>query len=289
VLRCTPSGQVREDLGGRSLVDVIRDEAAAHAPKDTLAERYRGPGYPGIASWPVVPFASAAPRAAIAWESAGSDRTGRVVVDRYRLSHSGGLVLPLLHLHAEGARAGKLLLRVGLEEKLRAPEWADVEARLAEGYEVVSFDPRGLGETRLRYRAVSVDDPALAPASEEQAYADPLSGVLANLVYNAQLLGRPYLLELVEDVEITARFAREKLGARQLAIEGPGDARLLAEAAAAALPGLTLVPAAPTGDSFSWEKTLASGRETWPIHYLMPAGAGLRLSAPSASPSPPRR
>ena len=164
-----------------------------------------------------------------------------------------------------------------------------MEARLAEGYEVVSFDPRGLGETRLRYRAVSVDDPALAPASEEQAYADPLSGVLANLVYNAQLLGRPYLLELVEDVEIAARFAREKLGARQLAIEGPGDARLLAQAAAAALPGLTLVPAAPPGASFSWKETLASGRETWPIHYLMPGGAGLRLNAPSASPSPPTR
>ena len=151
----------------------------------------------------------------------------------------------------------------------------------------MSFDPRGLGETRLRYRAVSVDDPALAPASEEQAYADPLSGVLANLVYNAQLLGRPYLLELVEDVEIAARFSREKLGARQLAIEGPGDARLLAEAAAAALPGLTLVPTARA--AFSWKETLARGRETWPIHYLMPGGARLRLSAPSASPSPPTR
>jgi hypothetical protein len=214
------------------------------------------------------------------------------VVDRYRLGHSGGLVLPLVHLHPEGARAGRVLLCVGLQglqENLSAQQWAEVEARLAEGYEVVSFDPRGLGETRLRYRAVSVDDPALAPASEEQAYADPLSGVLANLVYNAQLLGRPYLLELVEDVEIAARFAREKLGARQLAIEGPGDARLLAEAAAAALPGLTLVPAAAPDASFSWEKTLASGRETWPIHYLMPGGAGLRLSAPSATPSRPTR
>src|SRR4029453_5741343 len=139
------------------------------------------------------------------------------------------------------------------------------------------------------YRAVSVDDPALAPASEEQAYADPLSGVLANPFYNSQLLGRPYLLELVEDVEIAPRFAREKLGARQLAIEGPGDARLLAEAAAAALPGLTLVPAAPPGASFSWEETLASGRETGPIPYRMLGGAGFRLTAPSAPPSPPTR
>jgi hypothetical protein len=288
-LRCTPSGQVREDLPGRSLVEVIRDEAAAHAPKDSLAERYRGGGYPGIARWPVVPFARAAPHAAIAWESAGSHKAGQLVVDRYRLSHSGGLELPLVHLHAEGARAGKVLMRVGLEGKRLAQEWAQLEARLAEGYEVVAFDPRGLGETRIRYRVASVDDPDLAPQGEAEAYADPLSGVLANLVYNAQLLGRPYLLELVEDVEVAARFAREKLGARELAVEGPGEARLLAEAAAAALSGLTLVPAERPGDAFSWTETLASGRERWPIHYLMPGGAGLRLSAPSAGPSQPTR
>jgi hypothetical protein len=180
------------------------------------------------------------------------------------------------------------LLRVGLEGKpLR--EWAAVEARLAEGYDVVSFDPRGLGETRIRYRVVSNDDPTLAPPTEEQAYADPLSGVLANLVYNAQLLGRPYLLELVEDVEIAARFARETLGARTLAVEGPGEARLVAEAAAAALPGLTLVPEARQGGAFSWKEALATGRERWPIHYLVPGGAGLALSAPSADPSRPTR
>ena len=288
-LRCTPSGQVREDLEGRSLVDVIRDDAPAHSPKDSLAERYRGGGYPGIAGWPVVPFARAAPRTAIAWERAGSDKAGAIAVDRYRISHSGGLVLPLVHLHREGARPEKLLLRVGLEGELRGQDWAEVEARLAEGYDVVSFDARGLGETRIRYRVVSNDDPTLAPPTEEQAYADPLSGVLANLVYNAQLLGRPYLLQVVEDVEIAARFAREKLGARQLAVEGPGEARLVAEAAAAALSGLTLVPDARPGAAFSWKETLASGRERWPIHYLVPGGAGLPLSAPSAAPSRPTR
>ena len=250
----------------------------SHAPARTLGELYRGAGYPGVASWPVVPFAGTAPRDAIAWEAAGEARVGSAVVSRYRLRHSGGLVLPLVHLHTAGTATGRVLLRVGLEGKLRAADWRDVEARLAEGYEVVSFDPRALGETRLRYRASSVDDPTLAPADEGAAYLDPLSGVLANHVYNAQLLGRPYLLELVEDVEIAARFARERLGARSLAIEGPGEARLLARAASAALPELSLLPVAGA-EPFSWKDALASGREKWPIHYLVPGGATLRLEA----------
>ena len=276
-LRCAPSGQVRVDLGGRSLVDVIRDDARSRPQRAALAELYRGPGYPGVSGWPIAPFTGAAPRGAIAWEAAGSDRAGSAVIERYRLYHSGGLVLPIVQVRAEDHAPGKWLLRVRLGEKLPAGEWRDVEARLAEGYAVVAFDPRGLGETRLRYRASSTDDPTLAPADEAAAYADPLAGVLANHVYNAQLLGRPYLLELLEDVEIAARFARERLGARSLAIEGPGEARLLAEAAAAALPDLTLVPASGV-PAFSWRDAVESGRESWPIHYLVPGGASLRLA-----------
>jgi len=280
-LRCTASGQVRVDLTSRSLVDVIRDDARAPARVDTLAERYRGPGYPGIAAWPVVPFAGAPPRDAIAWEAAGEDRVGGAVVERYRLFHSGGLVLPLVRVRPAAGAVDRLLLRVGLGGKLGVDEWGTVEARLREGYAVVSFDPRGLGETRLRYRASSVDDPTLAPADEAAAYADPLSGVLANHVYNAQLLGRPYLLELVEDVEVAVRFALERLGARSLAIEGRGEARLLAEAAAAALPGLELVPEGGVS-AFSWKDAVESGRETWPIQYLVPGGAALQLAPPGA-------
>jgi hypothetical protein len=297
-LRCAPSGQVRVDFGGRSLVDVIRDDARSRAPGVSFAELYRGSGYPGVSGWPIVPFNGAAPRGAIAWEAAGSDRAGSVVIDRYRLYHSGGLVVPMVQIRAEGRPPGKLLLRVGLQGaglqgaglqgQLAAAEWHAVEARLAEGYAVLSLDPRGLGETRLRYRASSVDDPTLAPADEGAAYADPLSGVLANHVYNAQLLGRPYLLELVEDVEIAARFARERLDARSLAIEGPGEARLLAEAAAAALQDLAVVPASGVS-AFSWRDAVESGRESWPIHYLVPGGASLRLAPRAASGGGPDR
>ena len=276
-LWCTPSGQVREDLGGRSLLEAIRDDARAHPPAArTMAELYRGAGYPGIRDWPVVPFTGAAPRDAIAWEAAGSDRLGATTIDRYRLHHGGGLVVPLVHVRRDGAPRRELLLRLGLQGKIGPEDWPEVEARLAEGHEVVSVDPRGLGETRMRYKAASIDDPALAPADEEAAYASPLSGVLANHVYNAQLVGRPYLLEMIEDVEIAVRFARARLGARQVAIDAPGEERLLAWAVANALPDVALVLPQAAGETFTWSGAVLRATEAWPIHYLLPGGAALR-------------
>jgi hypothetical protein len=283
-LWCTASGQVREDLGGRSLLEVIRDDARTGLPAPrTIADLYRGAGYPGIRDWPVVPFAGTAPRDAIAWEAAGSDRVGTAIVDRYRLHHSGGLVIPLLHLRRDGVPRGSAFLRLGLEGKVRPGDWPEVVSRLGDGHEVVSFDPRGLGETRMRYKAASIDDPDLAPPDEESAYLSPLSGVLANHVYNAQLLGRPYLLEMIEDVEIAVRFARAQLDVREVAVEAHGDAHLLARAVAAALPDVALVRPAAAEPSFSWKEAVETLRESWPIHYLVPGGATLGLDGPGGA------
>jgi hypothetical protein len=273
----TPTGQVREDLGGRSLLEVIQDDTRGRpTATQTIAELYRGAGYPGIREWPVLPFTGTVPRGAIAWEAAGSDRVGAATIDRYRLHHSGGLVIPLVHVRRDGSPRRELLVRLSLEGKISPEDWPEVEARLTEGHEVVSFDPRGLGETRMRYKATSIDDPELAPADEAAAYASPLSGVLANHVYNAQLLGRPYLLEMIEDVEIAVRFARARLGARELAIDAPGDARLLAQVAGAALPDLGMAEPRDGEAAFSWTDAIARQRELSPIHYLVPGGGTLR-------------
>jgi hypothetical protein len=286
-LRCTPIGQVREDLGGRSLLEVIREDARAR-PRAirTLGELYSGAGYPGIRDWPVVPFSATAPRDAIAWEAAGSDRVGTAIIHRYRLHHSGGLVIPLVYVRRDSGPRLELLLRLALEGKIRPADWPEVEVLLGEGHEVVSFDPRGLGETRMRYRASSIDDPSLAPADEDEAYASPLSGVLANHVYNAQLLGRPYLFEMIEDAEIVVRFARARLGAREVAVHAHGEARLLARAVAAALPDVALVAPAGPERSFSWADAVETLRETWPIHYLVPDGAAIALGGmPAGAPN----
>jgi hypothetical protein len=155
------------------------------------------------------------------------------------------------------------------------------------GDAVLSFDLRATGETRMRYRAASIDDPALAAQDEARAYASPLSGVLANHVYNALLTGRPYFLEMIEDVEIVARFAREHLGAGRIALRPRGEAGALADAAVRALPGLERLATAAPAPAFRWSEAVEQMREVWPIQYLLPGGAF--LDAPTAPAPPPRR
>jgi hypothetical protein len=128
----------------------------------------------------------------------------------------------------------------------------------------------------MRYKAVSIDDPALAALDDGPAYVNPISGVLVNYAYNALLTGRPYLLEMIEDAEIAARFCRERLGEKKVAVGELGDARTLAAAVAAALPDVELQGRAAAG-SFSWAETVEGLRETWPIQYLIPGGAYIRL------------
>jgi hypothetical protein len=139
---------------------------------------------------------------------------------------------------------------------------------------VLSFDLRGVGETRMRYRAESIDDPELAALDEPSAYENPLSGVLENHVYNAQVTGRPYFLEMIEDVEIVVRFARARFGARRVQLRGRGDAQTLAEAAAEAIEGVRL--RAGGEPAFRWSEAVEAMREIWPIQYLLPRGADFK-------------
>jgi hypothetical protein len=88
------------------------------------------------------------------------------------------------------------------------------------------------------------------------------------------LTGRPYVLQRIEDVEIAARFARQRLGAAELSVGGAGDAYTLAHDAAAVLPGLRLL----TSDArpLSWAALVEQKQERWPIQYLLPGGAYIR-------------
>ena len=276
-LRVTPTGQVRVDLAGRSLPEVIRAERRARPPaptKPTLADLYRGDGRDPVARRPLVAKGPSPAVGVIAWEAAGTSLAGDVRVDRYRLFHGEHLVIPLLYIHRETPARGPAVLALALEGKVGAADWASIRRRLDAGEEVLSFDLRGVGENRMRYRAASGDDPTLAEADEARAYFNPLSGVLANHVYNSLLIGRPYLLESIEDVEIVARFAREKLGRPRLTLAPSESARGLAAAAAKVLPGLE-VEAAADGPPFRWSDLVEEMREVWPIQYLLPGGAAL--------------
>jgi len=278
-LHSTPTGQVRVDLEGRSLQQVIRDYYREHRARTvSIADLYAVTEGKGPGSWPVVPFDGSLAERQVAWEGRGSSRLGTVTIDRYLLRHSGALAMPLVHIRGARKATSRVVVRVGLAGKVGPEDWTEVAADLARGDEVVSFDPRGLGEMRLRYKAVSIDDKELAAADEASSYASPISGVLANYVYNALLTGRPYLFDLVEDAEIAVRFSRERLGAKTVAVAGTAGAHHLARVIASALAVVELVPAPLGAPVFSWRRAVEEMEETWPIHYLVQGGAYLRTA-----------
>jgi alpha/beta hydrolase family protein len=256
-LRCTPTGQVRVDLPGRSLPEVIREDWRARRPSPApkLASLYRGA------------------ERALAFKDAGGTAVGGARIDRYWLRHDG-VATPVLHVHRPGVTASATVLDVALHGKAGPAEWPEIVRLLDEGNDVLSFDLRGVGETRMRYRAESIDDPELAALDEAAAYENPLSGVFANYVYNDQVAGRPYFLGMLEDVEGVIRFARERLGARRVQLRPRGDAQALAEAAAEAIEGVELRRGGEPG--FRWSEAVETMQEIWPIQYLLPRGADFK-------------
>ena len=279
-LQCTRTGQVLLDHpDGRTLLDVIREYYLAHKnrPAPTLAELYYGARHPGINNWAVAPYAGAdAARDAIGWEAAGTSKFDGIQIDKYLLHHSGGLRIPLLHIHGPGgAGPARVLLWFGARGKADAGDWDEMLKYVAAGYDVVSFDCRGLGETRMPYKATSIDDPALARLDFDQAYVSPISGVLADYVYNSLLVGRPYYLQMIEDAEIATRFARTQLRASDITVTAGGEAYTLSHDIAEVLPGVRLLPQ-QGARPLSWAELVEREREQWPIQYLLPGGAYVR-------------
>src|SRR5256886_621294 len=275
-LRCTRTGQVLLDYSdARSLMDVIREFYDEHRTGNTgaLSKEYYGDQYSGIRNWSVSEYTNVPPQSGqITWEAVGTPKAGEASIDRYILHHSGQLEMPLLHIHKSGPGARTVLMWFQENGKATAEDWPEIEKYLNQGYDIISFDFRGLGETRMPYTAVSPDDPLLGRLDFDRAYVNSLSGVLANYVYNSLLTGRPYFLQMIEDAEIAGRFAHEKFGAKAEAVTAPGDGYTLASAIAETLPGIKLLPSSDAR-VLKWSEIVEQKRETWPIQYLLPAGA----------------
>ena len=275
-LQCTRTGQVMLDYSdARSLMAVIREYYDEHktAPRQSLAKEYYGDKYGGVKEWPVSEYAGVlAGQKQITWEALGSSKSDGLSIDRYLLRHSRLLEMPLLYIHKSTANKPKVLLWFSESGKATAEDWPEIKKHVDEGYDIVSFDFRGLGETRMPYTAVSPDDPALGALDFDHAYVNSISGVLASHVYNSLLIGRPYFLQMMEDSEIASRFAREKLGANVAAVIAAGDAYTLASAIAETLPGIELLPR-PDAKVVKWSEIVEQKREIWPIQYLLPSGA----------------
>jgi hypothetical protein len=276
-LLCTRTGQVMLEYdNARSLMDVIRDYYVErkNQPGATLKQLYYSESHPPIESWQVAQYQGLDPGLReIRWEALGSSQAGEVSIDRYLLHHSRYLELPLLYIHKAGNDRRPILLWLGENGKAAAQDWPSVTKYLDAGYDIISIDPRGLGETRMRYKAVSEDDPTLAQMDFDHAYVSPLSGVLAGHVYNSLLTGRPYLLQMIEDVEITTRFVRAHVTARaEFTVTGVGNAYTLANAVSETLPGVKLL-SQPDARAVKWSNLVNEERELWPIEYLLPGGA----------------
>jgi Acetyl xylan esterase (AXE1) len=275
-LRCTRSGQVMVDFAdAKSLMQVIREYFEEHKSghAGNLASEYYGEKYAGIKDWTVREYTGAPQQPnEIAWEAVGTAGVADISVDRYVLRHSRTIEMPLLHIYKPGQQKGQTLLWFSSAGKVAAENWEVIQALVDQGYQIVSFDFRGIGETRMQYTAVSQDDPLLGRLDFDHAYVNALSGVLANYVYNSLLVGRPYFLQMLEDAEIARTFAEKKLGVRVDAVTAPGDAYTVASAIAETLPGMHLLQE-KDGELLWWSAIVEQKRETWPIQYLLPGGA----------------
>jgi pimeloyl-ACP methyl ester carboxylesterase len=277
-LQCTRTGQEMLDFDdAQSLMDVIGKYYDQHKNEHarTIGQNYFNDGYSGVRKWQVAEYAGVQPTSGlISWEPLGSTAAGKVSIDRYLLRHSGQLEMPLLYIHksAEGKR--DLLLWFRDDGKATSENWAEIKKYLDANYDVISIDFRGRGETKMPYKAISPDDPAMPKLDFDQAYVYPLSSVLAGYVYNSILTGRPYFLQLIEDAEIASRFADARLGAHVAAVTAPGNAYALAAAISKTLPNIKLLPQADAVD-LKWSEIVRKRREIWPIEYLMPSGAYL--------------
>jgi cephalosporin-C deacetylase-like acetyl esterase len=275
-LQCTRTGQVMLDYpDARSIMEEIRGYYREHknSSHSDLKHLYFSNSYPGINSWTVKEYDGTSPAAKeIRWESAGSTQFGDITIDRFLVHHSRYLEIPLLWIHKPGQNRPTLLW-LGNTGKADAQDWPEITGYLNDGYNVVSIDSRGLGETRMPYKAVSEDDPTLAQVDFDQAYMSSISGVLADYVYNSILAGRPYFLQMIEDVEIASRFSNEKLGSRpEFLVTGSGDGYTLASAVAEVLPNSKILRR-PGVEPLSWSNLVEEKREIFPIQFLLPGGA----------------
>ena len=276
-LQCTRTGQVMLDFNdARSLLDEIRDYYVAKKAdtSKTLKQIYYSDLHPRIDSWRVAEFQGMAPQAdEIRWEYRGSSQFEEVNIEKYLLHHSQYLALPLLYVHKAGGQKRPTLLWIGENGKAEASDWPTLLSYIQAGYNILSLDPRGLGETRMRYSAVSPDDPALVRSDFDSAYVNPLSSVLADYVYNSLLTGRPYFLQMIEDVEIASRFFKAKIDPKaEMVVTGTRSAYTLASAVAETLPNTKLL-SPPSSQILRWSDLVNQKTELWPIQYLLPEGA----------------
>ncbi len=275
-LRVTKSGQVSVDYPeGRTLLQFIAAYAAdaSHRKQTTLAELDRSEHDPDTATWKVSRYEGFSSPKEVRWEAVGSTTIGRAHIDRYVLHHSRYLKMPLLHFYNDGDHPKGAVLWFSLHGKASREDWPQITKLLSDGYEVFSFDFRGWGETSMKFR---VDSSGASSANGfDEAYVDPLDSVMADYVYNSLLTGRPYFLQMMDDLRIVELFIRS-LNSQSLreplTLDATGEAYSVAVRFQEIDPEVSILKQEST-QVLNWSGLVAQGQEQWPIAFLMPSGA----------------
>ena len=276
-LWCTEKGQVTLDVSPeKKLMDLIQEYFKDHQPTTTYSihDQYYGADYPGIKNWATREY-TGGPAGNIAWEKKSQFQSNGITIDQYLLHHSGGMQIPVLHFSAATNTNGRTVLWLNLNGKTSREQWNEISERIRKGENVISFDFRGTGEDRMRYEPVSSDDLKFDNPDSTAVYFNPLSSVFGDYVYNSILTGRPYFLQMIEDTEIVARFARAHLGCKSISIGGTDVTQLLIQQIVKVLPDVE-AKGDISKNTLHWSKIVLEKREQWPIQYLLPGGAYVR-------------
>lgn len=279
-LQVTRSGQVSVDHPeGQSLLHFIAAYAAETSQRNgkTLAELYRSELDPDIASWTVNRYRGLSSPRELCWEAVGSSTVGSVRIDRYVLHHSTYLEMPLLHFHNNGNHPRGAILWFSLDGKAARKDWPRISRLISDGYEVFSFDFRGLGETRMNYRVDASDNSNPAKDNFDDEYVNPLGSVLGDYVYNSLLTGRPYFFQMMDDIKIAELFVRSRNPRpwqEPLTLAATGEAYTVAMRFREIDPQVKIL-APESASTLNWSTLVVQGREQWPIAFLLPSGAAI--------------
>src|SRR6267154_3784198 len=257
--------------GARSLLDAIREYYEERKAKSntSLAKTYRA-GQRNVDEWSLAEFKGAPPgERQITWEMRGSTLVDGITVDKFLLRYERDLQMPLVFVHKGRDPNRQTLLWFRESGKAGALDWQELQKRLQSGYDIVTFDFRGLGETRM---ALTPDNTNPGELDFDHAYSNSLSGALANYVYNSLLIGRPYFFEMIEDAEIARRFTTAALQRQVSLVTSPDNRYTLAAAIAEVLPGIKLL-SEPDVSPLKWSDLVERKQEMWPIQLLLPGGA----------------
>jgi hypothetical protein len=274
-LLCTGSGQLEVDFSNeKNLIDLIQTYVSEHRSNPiSMPSVYYNDKYPHIREWKVNEYNNESAQNEIAWKKIGTSTFKGITIDKYNIHHSDGLNIPTLYLHTNDGVKRKTILWIDLFGKVAANDWSEVSELISKGFNIISFDFRGTGEDRMNYTATSSDELSFGSRGFDEAYHSPVSGVMANYVYNSLLIGRPYFLQMIEDTEIVLKFAQSHLQIQEMQVRAKNNTGLLAQKLVEVFPNLKVESKL---NVITWFDIINQKIEKWPIEYIMPGGVNIK-------------